>query len=341
MNSTRKAILIGASVVVIGLFLFGCGVLVGRFGWTAASYGPLAMMAGYGALPGERVYAPPSYPCELAGPGMMRYGHGMLGLGILGDIAGNGCNQVYTDTVPSGYGMMGPGMIGGMGYRFNQVTTNTIPYGHGMMASGMMGSFGSSGLLGDVEPLSLEEAEAAVQDYLAALGNDDLELHEVMIFDNHAYAEVVETSTGIGALEVLVDPASLAVFPEPGPNMMWNLKYGHMAGVGMMGGMMGNSGWSGWGGMMGTGRRLRGLTIPSNSADMPVSPAQATEAAQSYLDSYLPGSQVEEEVDPFYGYYTLHIERDGQTVGMLSVNGYTGQVFPHTWHGDFLEMSED
>jgi hypothetical protein len=33
-------------------------------------------------------------------------------------------------------------------------------------------------------------------------------------------------------------------------------------------------------------------------------------------------------------------KHDGETVGMLSVNGYTGQVFPHTWHGDFVEMSE-
>jgi hypothetical protein len=74
---------------------------------------------------------------------------------------------------------------------------------------------------------------------------------------------------------------------------------------------------------------------------MTVSPGEAIETAQRYLDRYLPGAQVEDEVDAFYGYYTLHILRDGQTVGMLSVNGYTGQVFPHTWHGDFLEMSED
>ncbi len=63
-------------------------------------------------------------------------------------------------------------------------------------------------------------------------------------------------------------------------------------------------------------------------------------AAQDYLDVYLPGTQADEHVDPFYGYYTLHILRDGEVVGMLSVNGFTGQVFPHTWHGEFLEMTE-
>ena len=57
-----------------------------------------------------------------------------------------------------------------------------------------------------------------------------------MIFDNNAYARITEKSTGIGAMELLVDPASLVVFPEYGPNMMWNLKYGMMSGAGMMGG---------------------------------------------------------------------------------------------------------
>jgi hypothetical protein len=29
-----------------------------------------------------------------------------------------------------------------------------------------------------------------------------------------------------GAMELLVDKSSGAIFPEYGPNMMWNLKYG-------------------------------------------------------------------------------------------------------------------
>ncbi|MBI1882356.1 MAG: peptidase M4, partial [Chloroflexi bacterium] len=28
-------------------------------------------------------------------------------------------------------------------------------------------------------------------------------------------------------------------------------------------------------------------------------------------------------------------------IGMLSVNGFSQQVFPHTWHGKLLEMSEE
>ena len=76
------------------------------------------------------------------------------------------------------------------------------------------------------------------------------------------------------------------------------------------------------------------------AAEMPISPAAAVEAAQTYLDTNLDQKfTVGEEVQPFYGYYTLHVNQDGQTIGMLSVNGFSGQVFLHTWHGNLLEIS--
>jgi hypothetical protein len=50
----------------------------------------------------------------------------------------------------------------------------------------------------------------------------------------------------------------------------------------------------------------------------------------------LPGTTVADEADAFYGYYTLHVLRDGKTIGMLSVNGFTGTVWYHTWHGNFV-----
>ena len=93
--------------------------------------------------------------------------------------------------------------------------------------------------------------------------------------------------------------------------------------------------------MGGGGAGPSGLQSFEPSADMPVGPQQAIEAAQRYLDLYLPGSVASDEVDPFYGYYTLHVLRGGETVGMLSVNGYSTQVFLHSWHGDFVEMSEE
>jgi hypothetical protein len=237
-------------------------------------------------------------------------------------------------------GMMGGGMMGGYG------GSPSGMMGGGMMGNGMMGDFTSGGLSG-TEPtweplpqvlrLTLEQAEGAVGKYLSGLNNQDLVIGEVMVFDNHAYAQIIEKSTGVGAFEVLVDPVTLAVYPEYGPNMMWNLKYGMMAGFGGSG-MMG-SGMMG--GMMGGFASPRGSAVPEVSAEMPVAPEEAVESAQRYLEAYFPGTQVEGSPDPFYGYYTLHILRDNEVVGMLSVSGYTGQVFPHTWHGDFLEMSGD
>jgi len=83
-------------------------------------------------------------------------------------------------------------------------------------------------------------------------------------------------------------------------------------------------------------------TTPADvSAEMPVSAQQALDNAQKYLDAYQPGTETAEDADPFYGYYTIDTLRDGKVVGMLSVNGYNGQVFLHTWHGNFIEMSEE
>jgi hypothetical protein len=217
----------------------------------------------------------------------------------------------------------GPGgMMGGNGY-------GGMMDG-GMMGSGMMGGYGS---LYGVTPLSVDEARQAVESYLSSFGNDDLAIKEIMTFDNNAYAIITEKSTGVGAFELLVDPVTQAVYPEYGPNMMWNLKYGMMSGFGgygMMGpGMMGGSGFS------------NDAQVPDVSADMPVSAEEASQVAQRYLDTYYPGVEVSDEITAFYGYYTLDIERDGKIIGMLSVNGFTRQVFPHTWHGTFIEMSEE
>lgn len=215
------------------------------------------------------------------------------------------------------YGI-GAGMMGGQ-------------YGHG--PSMMGGSY--SGGLSNVEPLSLNQAQTAVDGFLADLGDKNLVLGEIMIFENHAYAQILEENTSIGAMEVLVDPITLAVYPEHGPNMMWNLKYGMMnawggRGPGMMaGGMMGGYGF----------RNEWNDPAPEVSTDMPVNQEQAVEIAQGYLDEYQPGLEADEHADQFYGYYTLHILEGDTVVGMLSVNGYTQEAFPHTWHGNFIAMS--
>ena len=82
------------------------------------------------------------------------------------------------------------------------------------------------------------------------------------------------------------------------------------------------------------------ISRPANDGDkMTITPDQAVKAAQDYLDTVLVGSKVETTPLAFYGFYTLDILRDGKVTGMLSVNGYTGQVWLHRWHGDFVAQT--
>jgi hypothetical protein len=164
---------------------------------------------------------------------------------------------------------------------------------------------------GDIS--SLEDVETIVVKYVERLGYTDLTVTEVMEFERNYYAIVAETDTGIGAMELLVDKNSGAVGPEPGPNMMWNAKYG----------MMGRAG-----GMMGSYR----------PGEMTLSPDEAQEVAQRWLDSRLPG-RTAGRADEFYGYYTLHFMHDNEIEGMLSVDGNSGDIWYHSWHGDFVTMT--
>jgi hypothetical protein len=206
-------------------------------------------------------------------------------------------------------GMIGPGMMG-----------QSPGMGSGMMGGCPMGSSMMGWYPGFVAR-DMEQAAQAAQRYLAAFWRDpDLAIKEVMEFSNQFYVQIKEQSTELGAMELIVEKFNGLVHPEPGPNMMWNLKYGHMGrGMGMMGW------WQGW---------------QAPTAQMPIGPEQAAQLAQQYLNTYMPGAVVTEEITPFYGYYTLDLERGGQIFGMLSVNGYTGQVWYHNWHGQFLGMME-
>ena len=316
MNNTLKIILI-----VSGVLLVAAGLLIG------------------GIVIGRTFFAPPIFARSF-GPGMMgsfmdrmdnyhgNFGPGMMwnqeyqgefdrvhGPGMMWDenYQGEGCPM-------ESYGH-GPGMMWQEGFDDEDCPMHGDDFGHGMMwdenyqggfghghGPGMMWQFTDSDE--DLPILTIEQVEEALAAYLLSVEDENLAVKEIMIFSNHAYAEIVEEDTGIGAFEVLIDPVSLDVYPEHGPNMMWNLKYG----------MHGSFGYD---------------------EAMTVSPEEAVSLAQEYLDANSSGLQVDDHTDTFYGYYTLHTLKDGEVVGMLSVNGYTGDVFVHTWHGDFVEMSED
>jgi len=191
-------------------------------------------------------------------------------------------------------------------------------------------------------PRNIDEAAEEAKNYVASLGYTDLAVKEIMEFQYNYYFIAYEKSTGIDAFEGIIEKGvGLSgmggmmgiIHPEQGPNMMWNTKYGHMLGWGPMGGGWGPGGMMG--GMMGRGWGYQPYS-GTPTAEMPVTKTDAKQLAQTYLDSYLPGSTVEEP-ETFYGYYTIHVLRDGKIYGMLSVNGYTGQVWYHTWHSAFIQ----
>ena len=216
---------------------------------------------------------------------------------------------------------VGRGMMGGA---WGNVQCAGSQQGYGMMGPGMMGggyagTCGTYAAPGQGKITSLQDAQAAVERYVQDLGYTNLKVAEVMEFERNYYAIVVEKDTGIGAMELLVDKSTGAVGPEMGPNMMWNAKYG----------MMGQGGMMGRGGMMGG----------YSTGEMTLSPEQAAQAAQRWLDANLSG-RTAGQGDAFYGYYTFHFLNDGKIDGMLSVNGSTGAVWYHNWHGAFIAGTE-
>ncbi len=167
--------------------------------------------------------------------------------------------------------------------------------GMGMMGGGMgmMAVYPAT-----AKPIPKEQAERLLEAYAARLG-PDARIRDVMVFSNNYYAQVVN-ARGEGLGEVLVDRYTGRVFPEPGPNMMWNTR----AGMGALPG----------------------------AVRYDLEAAQAL--AEGFLADYLPGARVM-EAQAFSGYYTFDFGRE-TIEGMLSVNAFTGEVWVHTWHGPFL-----
>ncbi len=268
----------------------------------------------------------------MASPGNSGSWSGMMG----GGSYGNGMMGGYGNGITGGFGGM-MGQYAGMMSNFGNGVWNSMMggyrgmmgYGNGATAGygGMMGGYGpGNGMMGygngnglcgagytgggygvNATPITIEKAKQAVEEYLTSTGNSDLKLSEIIEFDNNFYAGVKEQSTGTHAFELLVNKYTGAVFPEMGPNMMWNTKYGYMN-------------WN-------------------TPAQTNISEEQALKNAQNYLDKVLPGTKVG-NADAFYGYYTIEVQKDGNIYGMLSVNSYTGAVWYHNWHGAFVKILE-
>ncbi len=219
-----------------------------------------------------------------------------------------------------GRSWMGGRMMGGFN---NGFAGQNFRKGRGMMG------WNAADSLTNAQPFNIASAKTAVDEYLNNLGNDDLELKEIMVFDQNAYAVVIEKSTGTGAMELLVDPVTLNVFPEYGPQHMWNAKYGMPGGRG-----------AGFSNARGCAMGFNSNAAVSPSSQSALTLDEAAQTAAQYLEVNLQNAELDPHGQPFYGYFTFDYSVDGQTAGMLSVNSASGQVWPHTWHGQFIEEWE-
>jgi hypothetical protein len=192
-----------------------------------------------------------------------------------------------------------------------------------VLAQGMMGGY-SQGMMGgmrmavytaNAKPLSDAKAYKSLGDYAARYGTN-IKLKDIMTFSENVYAQVVDAKTGAGYGEILFDRYSGTVQPEPGPNMMWNTRYG-----------------MGWGGSS-MGRGMMGRTTATPVQNVRYDEAAAQKLATQFLSGYLPNTKLHEG-QAFPGYYTYDYGRN-EIEGMLSVNAFTGEIWIHTWHGSFI-----
>ncbi|MGE5638285.1 MAG: hypothetical protein ACM3WQ_06225 [Chloroflexota bacterium] len=247
---------------------------------------------------------------------------GSLTTSALAYMFGRGGYTPYgtSSTVNNPYGIFG-GIMGGMMGGYNYATT---PY----TGQYSMGCRGWNGYVGTPSTttgtlLNITTAVNIAQNYVVSTGNTNLKVDEVEEYTSNFYVLVKEKDTGFGAFELLINKVTGSVNPEMGPNMMWNTKYGGMSNsiTGRIGGM------------------IRGLFTGTTTGSMTVTIAQAKTNAQQFLDNNYPGTTVG-DVDTFYGYYHIDVLQASNTYGMLSVNGYTGQIWYHNWHGNFIQAVE-
>ncbi|MBI3931048.1 MAG: peptidase M4 [Chloroflexi bacterium] len=219
--------------------------------------------------------------------------------------------------VPGGGGMMGAqggqggGMMGGQGSQGGGMMGGQGSMMGSMMGTGMMSGMpmmgGMTGYYSGVPTaLSHDNAKAIAERYLASTNNPDLEINEFEEYSHNFYISIMEKSTGRGAIEIIIDRYSGSYQPEP-QSMMWNGKYG----------MMGSY----------------------QTGEMTVTPPQAVKIAQDFLDMVYPGTEAGEIVS-YYGYYTIMTTLEGEHYGMLSLSGYSGEIWYHTWHGLFISEVE-
>lgn len=137
----------------------------------------------------------------------------------------------------------------------------------------------STVLSSNTSVIDIEQAKDIVEKYFVTLGND-FEIEAIMEFSNNFYIILQEESMLVNAFELLVDRYTGGISYEPGPNIIWNQKYGHM------------------------------MQTNNSNISMPIDCQEASLYAQKLLDKNYQSTSID-ELKVFYGYYTVDVSRDG------------------------------
>jgi hypothetical protein len=132
--------------------------------------------------------------------------------------------------------------------------------------------------------------------------------------------------------------ASTAMTGTTGMMGGWGMMDDHSMATGMMG-RYGMPMMTQMGGTMGAGDHpcagwgMSGAVMPGATTTAPVELSvgadKALTLAQKYVEAYLPDAKIGDTATRLWGGYSVAIVRDGQQVGTLFVDGFTGEVWSH------------
>ncbi len=168
--------------------------------------------------------------------------------------------------------------------------------------------------------LTMDQVEERVKDYLRDLNDSNIQVEEIIEFANRFYVRFSEKDTGINAFAALINPFTGRMYAWHHADKFWNTKY--------------------------KGESYRLSTGEPQPIDWPSGPMTITEgqalsnAAEAILGPRGIADADVGSAQPFYGYYTIPILRQGNVIGLVNVNGYTGTVCYESCHGSVLDSVE-
>jgi hypothetical protein len=166
--------------------------------------------------------------------------------------------------------------------------------------------------------MTIDQVEELVNDYLSNLNDPNLQAEEIIEFAYNFYVRFSEKDTDINAFAALVDPYTGRMYAGHRPDKYWNTKYR---------------------GESYRDSRSMPATMDWPSGPMTITKEQAQNYAQSRIIEYV-GNGEAGSAEQFYGYYAVPVLQQGNMVGLVSINGYTGAACYINCHGSLNNRME-